>query len=247
VKLRIQIVRVRGIVLDMGDVRSAKHIIENVGTVLVVGSRMEIKVVIFDLWKTLVYKDLRNGTIDVIRREFNLKGSREVLRKKFEMALQTRKWKDKYSAYEFLCKKMGIDACEQNVNTVLGIRDKREKRARLYSHSLPLIKKLKQDGYKIALLSNTSIFSVEYLRKNTSLLNSIDYTMFSFEDGEVKPSLKGFKKIMKRYGVKPDEVLMIGDSLVDDIRPAKKLGINTIRFENPRQLKRELKRFGIDF
>ncbi|MCK4297656.1 MAG: HAD family hydrolase [Candidatus Marinimicrobia bacterium] len=43
----------------------------------------------------------------------------------------------------------------------------------------------------------------------------------------IKPGLRGFEFILNRFGVMPEKTLMVGDSEVSDIIPAKKLGIKT--------------------
>ena len=51
--------------------------------------------------------------------------------------------------------------------------------------------------------------------------------------------------MLKIAHCKPEEMLMIGDSLKDDVIPSKKLGINSIQFKSISQLKRDLKFFNI--
>jgi len=43
----------------------------------------------------------------------------------------------------------------------------------------------------------------------------------------IKPGLRGFEFILNRFGIIPEKTLMVGDSEVSDIIPAKKLGIIT--------------------
>jgi FMN phosphatase YigB (HAD superfamily) len=45
----------------------------------------------------------------------------------------------------------------------------------------------------------------------------------------IKPGVNGFKMILDRYHVKPSQTLMVGDSEVSDIEPARKLGMNTYK------------------
>jgi putative hydrolase of the HAD superfamily len=43
-----------------------------------------------------------------------------------------------------------------------------------------------------------------------------------------KPSLKPFLYILKKLKLKPEECVMIGDSLKRDIAPAKEIGFKTV-------------------
>lgn len=51
--------------------------------------------------------------------------------------------------------------------------------------------------------------------------------------------------MLKISKCKPEETIMIGDKLNDDVLPAKSLGMNAILFKDYEQLKNELSTFGI--
>lgn len=203
-----------------------------------------IKLIIFDLWKTLAHKDKDNNTVETIRKKFNLRISHKKVAKIFENSIQTRKWKSEYSAYKNLCKNLGIEETRKNIEKLTKIRDIREAKAKLYVHVIPMLKNLRKKGYKIGLISNTSVFSVKYIKK-TGLLKYIDYPLFSFEIGVVKPELKAFRKILTQYKVKPNEAVMVGDNISDDVIPPRKVGMNSIHFQGYSKLKKSFKKLGI--
>jgi FMN phosphatase YigB (HAD superfamily) len=93
-------------------------------------------------------------------------------------------------------------------------------------------------------MSNTSIFTKKYI-KRTGLLKYIDYALFSFEIGVIKPDLKFFRIMRQKAKCRFNEMLMIGDKKGDDVIPARKLGIQAIHFKNYPQLKERLKKFSI--
>ena len=70
--------------------------------------------------------------------------------------------------------------------------------------------------------------------------------MLSFQYGDIKPSLKGFKFLLKKTKFKPSEAIMIGDKIGDDVLPERKIGINSIHYRNPAQLKKDFKKFKIN-
>ncbi|MCS7133467.1 MAG: HAD-IIA family hydrolase [Candidatus Caldarchaeum sp.] len=55
-----------------------------------------------------------------------------------------------------------------------------------------------------------------------------------------KPSIIHYSTVLKNFGVKPDEAVMVGDSPDVDVKPAKSIGMKTVlvtsvkRWENPR-------------
>ena len=52
----------------------------------------------------------------------------------------------------------------------------------------------------------------------------------------LKPFLKGYELILKKYDVQPQRILMVGDSLNMDILPAERLGMATYHVKNPADL-----------
>ena len=64
--------------------------------------------------------------------------------------------------------------------------------------------------------------------------------------GEMKPSKKYYKIILKRTKLKPEEILVVGNSLEKDLNPARKLGIKTILVESERDLLKVFKKIEND-
>ena len=215
----------------------------------VVGSNMkqkkEIKLIIFDLWQTLVYRETSLSYHKRIIKLFNLKINEKKFIKIFENSVQKRKWKSKYMAYENLCKNLKLPITKKNVNILMDLRDKTEERTKEYVHTIPMLKKLKKQKYKIALLSNSSVFAIKQVKEKTKILKYIDFPMFSFQYGNIKPSLRGFKLLFKKTKFKPNETIMIGDKMGDDVLPERKIRIRAIHFKNYSQLKKDLKKLGI--
>lgn len=102
-----------------------------------------------------------------------------------------------------------------------------------------LVKTVRQNGYKTGFLSNTELASVEYFKeKNYSKL--FDATIFSCIEGFSKPSPEIYKIALKKLKIKPEEGIFIDDR-DDYIEGAKVVGLRTILFHSPTQVKQELK------
>ena len=205
-----------------------------------------IKLICFDLWQTLVYRDVNYQTVPTMAKLAKSKLSKKELVKRFESSIQTKKWKSEYKMFENLAKNIGIGIDEEKVKLLMDLRDHADSKTKLYSYVLPTLRKLKRKGYEIGILSNSSVFDVKYMQEATHLLKFVDYPLFSFEVGKIKPDLGFFKKMLKVSKYKPEEVIMIGDKKEDDVIPAKKVGMNAIHFKNYNQLKIDLKRFGVE-
>ena len=107
---------------------------------------------------------------------------------------------------------------------------------------LHLIPKLKKT--KIALFTN----SINHMAQDVIRLRRIptkklfDKVFVSSELHLVKPDRKAYSYVLKKLKVKPVEALMVDDRL-ENIRGARKLGIQGIVYKNFRQFKRELKKY----
>ncbi len=205
-----------------------------------------IKLIIFDLWKTLVYRDVEKDAHIQMLNKFNLKFSEREFTKIFENSIQTKKWKSEFEAYKNLARNAGLLPLKENARLLMKIRKRAEAKTKLYLHTIKMLKMLKKQGYKIGILSNSSVFVIDRIKKKFSLMDYVDYPLFSFDVGIIKPSTKGFREILKKAKCNPKEAIMIGDKISDDVIPARKVGISAIHFKNYPQLKRDFLKFGIN-
>jgi len=205
-----------------------------------------IKLIIFDLWNTLIYKKVNLDTYHKVLKEKKIKISKKKFVSIFEKSIQTKKWRNERQAYKNLCKNLGLKADKEYVGLIMNIRDEREESVNTYSHTIPILKKLKKQGYRTGIISNISFFSVKRVKKNTNFLKYIDYPLFSYIAGTVKPDKKIFRKMLRKARVKPEQALMIGDNYENDVKTPRSLGMKAVLYKNYPQLKKELKKFGID-
>lgn len=204
-----------------------------------------IKLIIFDLWQTLAYRDVPESSTKSILRLTNSPIPHKEFVKIFENSIQTRKWNSKYDAYVNLCKNMNLPETEENVNLLMSIRDEAESKTKEFEHTNSMLRQLKDAWYKIWLISNCSMFALEQIKHKTSILDYIDYPLFSFEVGTIKPDLKIFEKMLEISWCKPEETIMIWDKMWDDVLPPRELWMNSCLYENYEQLKKDLLDYGI--
>lgn len=96
-----------------------------------------------------------------------------------------------------------------------------------YPGAEPLLQKLSK-RYKIGVIANQSLGSAERLSRY-GLLPYITLVVGSAEAGVSKPDPRIFRMALERAGCEPREAVMIGDRPDNDICPAKRLGMRTIR------------------
>ncbi len=87
---------------------------------------------------------------------------------------------------------------------------------------------LREAGYILALAGNQDRRTGEFLRRE-GLTEGFSWTLVSEEMGVTKPLPLFFRMILDAIGVGPEEAVMVGDRLDNDVLPAKVLGMRTIR------------------
>ncbi len=98
-----------------------------------------------------------------------------------------------------------------------GLRDAAARLIKWYELTSPvegmeeLIKKLHENGYKIYLLSNTSLAFHEF-RKNIDVLKYFDGTFISADCGLLKPDHRIFDMFCKHFRLDPAQCMFIDDS-----------------------------------
>ena len=204
-----------------------------------------IKLIVFDVWKTLAYRDLPEDNSKTIRITVKSQIPYPEFVKIFENSLQIKKWDSKYDAYANLCENIKLPVTDGNVNLLMSMRDDAENQAKEYEHTIPMLKQLKDSWYKIWLISNSSVFEIEHLKEKTKILDYIDYPLFSFDVWTIKPDLKIFEKMIEISWCKPEETIMIWDKMWDDVLPPREIWMNSCLFENYEQLKNYLLKFNI--
>lgn len=93
----------------------------------------------------------------------------------------------------------------------------------LYEDAAPVMRELRRRGLLIGLISNTSRDRLPRLIDMFSL--DVDAWISSGSHGKVKPSPSIFRAALDQLGVEPQEAVMVGDSLLDDIEGARAMGI----------------------
>jgi putative hydrolase of the HAD superfamily len=106
-----------------------------------------------------------------------------------------------------------------------------------------LVKDLQRQGYQTALLSNASERPTA-LRRSSSYYQLFHPVLFSSEIGARKPHRKAYQILLDHLDVSPEAVLFI-DNRLKNVKEARSLGIDGIRFKNRDKLIRQLEKRGI--
>ena len=104
----------------------------------------------------------------------------------------------------------------------------------IYPEIISFVQKLKTQGIKTAVLSNTIKPHVEIIKKHRGY-EYFDIVILSCEVNLRKPEIEIYLLTIKLLGVKPEECVFIDDK-PEFLKPARKLGMKTILAKNPKQV-----------
>ncbi len=93
-----------------------------------------------------------------------------------------------------------------------------------------LAKELRDRGIRLACLSNWD-GRLYAILKAWQLDQFFDQVYSACTVGYLKPHPESFLHVLRDFNVSPQEALMIGDSLEDDVLPAKALGMKAIQYQ----------------
>ncbi len=111
-----------------------------------------------------------------------------------------------------------------------------------FPYALPWIRGLKQEGYRVYLLSNypKSLFAL-HAREKFTFADAVDGRIISGYVRLVKPDPEIYRLLCMTYDLKPEECVFLDDR-ADNLEAAAALGFHTVRFQNYEQAKAELEK-----
>ena len=114
-----------------------------------------------------------------------------------------------------------------------------------HKESISLIRCLRDNNIKVGFLSNGPRDRTLFLDKKYNFISLFDFGLFSFQAHAWKPDKKIYLKLIDTFKLNPENITYIDDR-ERDLKPAEKLGMNTVLFKSIKQLKDELKTIGIE-
>lgn len=103
---------------------------------------------------------------------------------------------------------------------------------RLYAHARELLTALREAGKKVYLLSNAQRVFTEYELHYLGIYDLFDGVQISSDHGCKKPDERFFRILLERFSLKPEESLMIGNSMYDDIAGAAGVGMDSFYIQS---------------
>ncbi len=193
---------------------------------------MMVKAVIFDLDNTLIdFMRIKKASIDAAIAAMIAAGLRmskeEATKALFELY-------DEYGIEHQEIFQKFLEKVHRNVDyriLAAGIVAYRKLQLGLlepYPKVVPTLMRLKERGYKLAILSDAPRLKAWIRLSEIRLADFFDVVLTFDDTGEYKPSRIPFERVLKELDIKPNECLMVGDSIRRDIEGAKAAGILTV-------------------
>lgn len=206
----------------------------------------EIKAIIFDIGGVLQVDSSSRKK----RNQLHSSGVHEAVAKKLKISL------DQYfdaidTAY---ARSLEGKISEKNLLILLSrnLKTSKEKLKKIYYDSYKrkfkinnwLLKKaikLKEEGYKISILSDQWHLSKK-AHAPKKLIENFNPVILSCDIGHRKPDPKIYNLVLKKIKLRPRNVLFI-DNQIWNIVAAEKIGMNVILFRNNKDFSKKLKKF----
>ena len=102
----------------------------------------------------------------------------------------------------------------------------------LYEDALPVLQLLGSSGLRLGLLSNTARDLDAFVAHHGL---AVDAVLTSHSHGKTKPHEAIFRRMLQLLDVTPDEAVMVGDTLEDDVEGARSVGMHAILVDRERR------------
>jgi len=198
----------------------------------------KIKAIIFDIGGVLCKEKLEY--YPKISKKFNLDLNKlyEVRKKYYKLAST-----GKLSAYRYpasLARDMGV----KNIKEFVKTWDKlKENSFKIYKEVKKTIINLGKN-YIVGTLTNSSK-SNDKPRLKKNIYRYFKINLVSNKVGLMKPDLRFYKLLIKKLKLESAEIVFVDDK-EKHLKPAGKLGMKTILFENNKQLVKDLEKLGVE-
>jgi putative hydrolase of the HAD superfamily len=98
---------------------------------------------------------------------------------------------------------------------------------RLFPDALPVLRKLREAGLGMGLISNFEEW-LERLLDAVEVTTFFDVRVISGIEGIEKPDPDIFRLALERLGARPEESLYVGDNVTYDVEPARQVGMTGV-------------------
>jgi len=187
-----------------------------------------VKALIFDLWGTVIENGVHPSPARQVKYFLRVRYPFSEFIVPFEASFMKKKHESLQAGFESVVKDFNLKIPSFVYEKLVGTWNKNAILAKIYPEVDEVLKSLKEEGYKLFLLSNVDQFSFEQVKSKFNLDEYFDKVYASCETGLLKTDKEAFEMVLKENKLKAKDVVMIGDSVESDINGAAKADIKGI-------------------
>jgi len=185
----------------------------------------KVKVIIFDLQGTLIENGIFPSPIKQVKHIMDIRQSFHSYVPVFEQAFMTKKFDNLSDAFGAVAENFSIDMTKSLTERLVGLWNKNKLLSRPFPEAIECLESLKNT--KLVLAANIDCFTKEIIQKY-DLEKYFDKIFVSCDMGYVKNNPEFFRMILQDLGIKPEEAIVVGDSVESDMKAAQAAGMKSI-------------------
>jgi HAD superfamily hydrolase (TIGR01549 family) len=194
-----------------------------------------IKTVIFDLGRVLIPFDFARG-YRAMADKYGI-APEDIPAKLRPTGLVTEYESGQLSTPDFVARIGNLLGISTTPDEFLELWSAIFERRTLIPESVPAT--LRENGYRVLLLSNTNDMHFRFLRANYPILEHFDDLVLSYKVGATKPSPKIYAAAIEKADCAPGECFFT-DDIEEYVEGARRAGIDAVQFRQYEQLREEL-------
>lgn len=197
---------------------------------------MEIKNIVFDVGKVLVYFEPEW----IMNKLGYSEETQAVLRKAmFEDPLWNEVDRGVMTTEELVAafSKNAPEYATEIRDTYLHVGDSIE----MLPHAMEWVAGLKERGYHLYIISNYGEYTLEQTQAKMGFLKYMDGAIFSYQYQIIKPDARIYEQLLKNYNLKAEECVFIDDK-PENVEGAKAVGYEGVVFTTYEEVKEQLEK-----
>lgn len=113
-----------------------------------------------------------------------------------------------------------------------------------YPYARDFIRSLKENGYRVYLLSNYGERNFAYAREHFTFVPEADGQVISYEVKHIKPEKEIYEALIQKYGIHPEEAVFLDDSAAN-LKGAEVFGFHTVLVTEHEKALEDLRKLGV--
>ncbi|MFH0869907.1 MAG: HAD family hydrolase [archaeon] len=186
-----------------------------------------IKGIVFDFWGTLVENGIYPSPVQQTKFILRMRMPFKDFVARFEKSMMVKPYTDLNEAFKAACDEFRITPDQYLMERLVGMWNKNDLLGKPFLDTIETLDYLKSKKIKIGLIANTTP-SITRVIEKYNLEKYFTANAFSYEEGLLKSDAEMYHRMVEKMKLKPEEVVVIGDSVPSDVIGARNAGLKSI-------------------